>query len=144
MSRHTQIGRNWDATLNEGAGDSLTLAHFIWMDLLGPNLTENIRVPGYSAYSAADGVYLTGSIHEWWTSSGYFELEVSESNHAIRAGHWNLVFGNTDIYTPTVAYDDSPGEDGFGEWAVVDSALWKYQNPFSGVFMRISPNHFDP
>ena len=109
MNRRTQVGRNWDTDLN----DSLTLIHAVWMDLLGPDLQENVRTAGYGAYSAADGVYLTEvNIGFDPTYSGYFELEVSESNHAIVCGHWTPD-GNTDLYTPTVWYDDSPGEAGF-------------------------------
>ena len=127
MQRHTMIGRNFDAGLN----DTLTLIHSAWMDLPGPS-TASARTAGYAVYSAADGAYKT-EVNLTFSPEycGYFELEVTSDNRAIIVGHWNPST-NSSIYKTTAWYDEAdPGDGGFGIKNVVPAALsdWKNPNP---------------
>ena len=112
--------------------DTSTLVHFTWMDLPGPDLA-NSRNFAYAAALVLNGEILTEIGADVWVEvGGYFNLDVTPDNRAIISGHWTPD-GDPYKYAPTVWYDEvAPGDAGFGVKARVDTALWQYENPFTG------------
>ncbi len=124
QGRMLRTGRSFDA----GLGDSLTIVHFGWYDLPGPSVADN--GPAYNFYDASSGAYgsevkLTFSPE----SAPFNNMEVSPDNKAMMVGHYSPD-GSGGLYTPAVWYDDAPGDQGFSKKATVDSALWKFNNPY--------------
>ena len=131
QGRMIRTGRNFDLGLN----DSLTLVHFGFQNLSVPNnfIGQNDRGPAYAYYEAAAGVYqFEVSLTFPPQFAGYINLEVTKQNQAIVCGHYTPDDVQQVKLTPTAWYDDAPGDGGFSMRRSVDSALWKYANPYVG------------
>lgn len=123
--RMVGIGNNISGT------DTSTFVHMTWMDLPGPDLS-NIRDYSYGIAIVSNGAFGEIGIVEFFGDAGWFNLDVTPDNRAIISGHLSPN-GDPANYSPTAWYDEvSPGDGGFGVKASVDSALWQYENPFTG------------
>ncbi|MGH8016539.1 MAG: hypothetical protein ACREBV_10125, partial [Candidatus Zixiibacteriota bacterium] len=128
IGRMIRTGRHYDV----GLSDTITIVHFTWYDLPGPSIADN--GPAYNLFDASSGTYGLSEIKLTFSpeSAPFNNMELTKDNKAIIVGHYTPD-GNGALYSPTAWYDAAPGDGGFPFKAIVDSALWKFNNPYSGA-----------